>query len=129
MLVALGALLLVLGVAPFVPRGGDEDGLVPSGDGTPRRTATAGFGRMTPALRAEVDRVVAEGRALGRRWQGAAQHRRDASRQVAAYVRCADFEGQRYCLGTGWTEDSSRRCRRPPSRPHAPTTAAPPEDR
>jgi hypothetical protein len=110
-LVALGALLLVLGVAPFVPRGGDDEGgLLPSGgDGyAPREAATAGLGRLTPELRAEVGRVVARGRALGRELARASHGRgeRYAALQVAAYVRCAEFEGQRYCLGTGWTEDT-----------------------
>ena len=110
-LVALGALLLVVGVAPFVPRGGDDEGgLLPSGgDGyAPREAATAGLGRLTPELRAEVGRVVARGRALGRGLARASHGKGEeyAARQVAAYIRCAELEGQRYCLGTGWTEDT-----------------------
>jgi len=114
-LVALGALLLVVGVAPFVPRGGDDEGaLQPSGGGgyVAGRATSVGYGRVTPALRAEVDRVVSEGRRLGRALEQApGKPRAYAARQVAAYVRCADFEGQRYCLGTGWTEDSEGQVR------------------
>jgi hypothetical protein len=105
-LVALGALLLVVGVAPFLPRGGgDEGALAPSGgDGyVAGRVASVGYGRLTPQLRAEVDRVVTQGRVLGRLL---ARGRASTVRQVAAYVRCADFDGQRYCLGTGWTDDT-----------------------
>ena len=105
-LVTLGALVLVLGVAPFVPRGGDDEGaLVPSGGGeyVANQAAAVGYGRLTPALRAEVDRVVAQGRVLGR---SLARGRATTARQVATYVRCAELEGQRYCLGTGWTDDT-----------------------
>jgi hypothetical protein len=110
-LVALGALLLVLAVAPFVPRGGDDEGaLTPSGSGpyVAGQATTAGYGRLTPGLRAEVDRVVGEGRRLGRQLERAPRGKAQAyaARQVATYVRCADLEGQRYCLGAGWTEDS-----------------------
>ena len=105
-LVALGALLMVLGATVFVPRGGDEEGaLVPSGGGgyVAGQAATAGFGRMTPTLQSEVDRVVAEGRRLG---TALARGGTSTAREVSAYVRCAQFEGQRYCLGTGWTDDT-----------------------
>ncbi|MDN4173393.1 hypothetical protein QWY28_10595 [Nocardioides sp. SOB77] len=101
---AVGALVLLLAAAPFVPRGDDEpDGaLVPSGDGSPlAASATAGAGRLTPELAAEVDRVVAAGRAAGRVGPGAA--RRAPGAVAADLVRCADLEGQRYCLGAGWT--------------------------
>jgi hypothetical protein len=102
--VAIGAFALLLVAAPFVPRGGGDDGsLLPSGDETGARTAaeTAGNGTVTPALQAEIDRVVAEGRTVGR-----VSARVTPSRLAADLVRCADFEGQRYCLGSGWTEDT-----------------------
>src|SRR4051794_39695893 len=105
-LVALGALVLLLGLAPLVPRGGDDEGaLRPSGGGgyVAVRAGSVGYGRLTPALRAEVDRVVGQGRVLGRQL---AHGRVTGARQVAAYVRCAELEGQRYCLGTGWTDDT-----------------------
>ena len=69
--IAIGALVVLLAAAPFVPRGADEDGPVaPSGDGEgrrrSRRRATAGPGRVTPAMRAEIERVVDAGRSVGR---------------------------------------------------------------
>lgn len=109
---ALAALVLLLAAAPFVPRGDDEpDGaLTASGDRTPRATtplatsATAGTGRLTPQLAAEVERVVAAGRAVGR--VPATTARRAPDAVAADLVRCADLEGQRYCLGAGWTTAS-----------------------
>jgi hypothetical protein len=49
-------------------------------------------------MRAEIERVVAEG-AGSERVQG-----RTATARAA--VRCATFDGQRYCLGFGWTNQS-----------------------
>jgi hypothetical protein len=99
--VAIGAFVLLLVAAPFVPNGGDDDrSLLPSGDeDVALAPATAaGQGRLTPALRAEIDRVVAEGRTLGR-----LSARQAPDRLAADLVRCAEFEGQRYCLDQGWT--------------------------
>jgi hypothetical protein len=102
---AVGALALLLAVTPFVPRGGGDDGsMSPSGDQRydallPARTA--GLGPVTPQLQAEIDRVVGQGRTLGR-----LSPRQPARSLVTDLVRCADFEGQRYCLGSGWTESS-----------------------
>lgn len=94
--IAVGALALLLAVAPFVPRGGDDDhgAITPSGqqEYDARSAATAGLGRLTPAARGEIDRVLAEG---------------GSARRAAGAARCAMFEGQRYCLGTGWTEASA----------------------
>lgn len=96
--VGLGALALVVGVAPFLP---DSDG--PDRSIEPRRTvlatsSTAGAGEVTPAMQAEIDRVVREGFAAPR------VSARSTARSLAdSAVRCADFEGQRYCLGVGWT--------------------------
>ena len=49
-------------------------------------------------MRAEIERVLAEGRTLDR-----AEGRTATAR---ASVRCATFDGQRYCLGFGWTHQS-----------------------
>ncbi len=49
-------------------------------------------------MRAEIERVVAAGAGLGR-----ADGRTAAAQKTA---RCATFEGQRYCLGVGWTNRS-----------------------
>jgi hypothetical protein len=103
--IAVIALLLLLAATPFVPRGGDDDGsIAPSGDrpGAPL-AATAGHGRLTPAMKAEIDRVVERGRAVGR-----LSGKQTPDALVDDLVRCAEFEGQRYCLGTGWTEDTEQ---------------------
>lgn len=109
LVIVVGALALLLAVAPFVPRGGDEDpGLLPSGDGeryAVRSSQAAGVSKLTPEARAEIDRVVAEGEMLSRRM--ARTSGKVAPEQLAdTTVRCAEFEGQRYCLGTGWTTDT-----------------------
>ena len=96
--------MLLLVAAPFVPHGGGDDGsLLPSGDddATLVPAAAAGPGRLTPALQAEIDRVVGEVRSVGR-----ISARRTPDRLAADLVRCAEFEGQRYCLDEGWTTDS-----------------------
>lgn len=101
--IVVGALVLLLALTPFVPRGGDDEGIRPSGQGEPsyRPARTAGSSAITADARAEIERVVAAGRQVGRLSVKASPE------QVAAsLVRCAEFEGQRYCLGTGWTEDT-----------------------
>jgi hypothetical protein len=106
LVVAVGGLALLLALAPFVPRGGDDDGaLQPSGDrtGASQRVVSsnaAGRSAVTPAMRAEIDRVVAAGRSVGRVGTKAGLARE------AQLVRCAELDGQRYCLGIGWTEDT-----------------------
>lgn len=101
--VAIGAFVLLLAAAPFVPRGADEPGIAPSGDRAvvaPRPATTAGMGEVTPEMRAEIEAVVAQGRQL------APSGRALPGEMVRSVVRCAVFEGQRYCLGNGWTDDS-----------------------
>ncbi len=94
--IALGALALVVAVAPFLPNAGTEPGLTPSGrDAAFRTSSTAGRGQVTPAMRAEIDRVVAAGAV-----------RPGARASAAGSARCASFDGQRYCLGVGWTTQS-----------------------
>ncbi|KQY57132.1 MULTISPECIES: C39 family peptidase [unclassified Nocardioides] len=63
--------------------------------------ATADLGKVTPEMQAEIDRVLAEGRTVASRQVA----RTDAATLVSSQVRCADLEGQRYCLGTGWTDE------------------------
>lgn len=109
LVIVVGALVLLLAVAPFVPRGGDDDrDLLPSGDGeryAARSSQAAGASRLTPEARAEIERVVAEGTMLSRRM--ARTTGKVAPEQLAeTSVRCAEFEGQRYCLGAGWTTDT-----------------------
>ena len=108
--IAIGAFALLLAAAPFVPHGGGDDGaLLPSDkqhQAVARPGETAGLGAVTPDLQSEIDRVVAEGRAVGR-----ISGKPTARALVSALVRCADFQGQRYCLHSGWTEASSAQVR------------------
>ncbi|HEU4812471.1 MAG TPA: C39 family peptidase [Nocardioides sp.] len=99
--IAIGAFALLLAATPFIPRGGGDDAsLRPSGqEEYGALAATAGAGRVTPDLQAEIDRVVAEGLAVGR-----LSGKQTTDALAAGLVRCADFEGQRYCLNSGWTE-------------------------
>jgi len=108
-LIVVGALVLLLGLTPFIPRGQDDGALRPSGDGKAgalRPAATAGWSKVTPAMQAEIDRVVAAGRTVGR-----ASGKQAPGELAASLVRCAEFDGQRYCLGAGWTEDSEEQVR------------------
>lgn len=68
--------------------------------------AVAGRSALTPAARAEIDRVVGEGQAASRL---AGRGTKATSTAVLAkrLIRCAEFEGQRYCLGLGWTQASA----------------------
>ena len=102
--ITIGAFVLLLAGALLVPRGGHDDAaLTPSGDqgryAALPTGATAGAGPVTPEMSREIERVVAEGLASTR-----------LSGKVApetlaeTVVRCAELEGQRYCLGVGWTD-------------------------
>ena len=102
--ITIGAFVLLLAGALLVPRGDHpEEALTPSGDSAQKdglaTSATAGLGAVTPEMSREIDRVVSEGLAH-RRLTG-----RTAPETLAeATVRCAELEGQRYCLGIGWTD-------------------------
>ena len=107
--IVVGALVLLLALTPFIPRGDDEGALLPSGDrkaGALRPASTAGWSEVTPAMQAEIDRVVAAGRSLGR-----VSGKASPEQLASSLVRCADFDGQRYCLGAGWTEDTQEQVR------------------
>jgi hypothetical protein len=99
--ITLAALLLVLAVLPYVPHGGGDEGTIRNAGQPARATSlTAGYGRITAAYRREIDRVLNAGTHVASRITS-----RSAPRAlVDDLVRCADFEGQRYCLGTGWTQ-------------------------
>jgi hypothetical protein len=99
--IAAAALALTLGAVPLLPDGAAEDRgeIAPTAEttGTTGTAGTAvGRGALTRAMRVEIDRVLAEGAALDR-----AEGR---TALAEASVRCATFEGQRYCLGFGWTD-------------------------
>jgi hypothetical protein len=105
--ISLGALLLVLALLPFLPHGG-------GGADTARRAAkpehatalTAGYGRVTPAFQRTIADVVSAGSAPE------VSVRTPARALVGDLVRCAVFEGQRYCLGSGWTDRTQAQVRR-----------------
>ncbi len=71
-----------------------------------RLPLTAGYGRVTPAYRRAIDRVVAEGSEIG-----PVSRKADPRTLVDAVVRCATFQGQRYCLGSGWTDRTQAQVR------------------
>lgn len=99
--IASAALALTLATVPLLPDGdGDDDqeAIASSADSTPPPDAAHGRGEVTPQMQAEIDRVIAEGEGLDR-----VRGRRSIA---AASVRCATFDGQRYCLGFGWTNQS-----------------------
>jgi hypothetical protein len=98
--ITLAALVLLLSLLPFVPRGGGGDGaLRTAAEADATGPLTAGYGRVTAADRRTIASVVDAGATSGRVATGASTRA-----LVDALVRCATFEGQRYCLGTGWTD-------------------------
>jgi hypothetical protein len=102
----LGALVLLVATAPLLPDG-SPDGTAPDatlqGAGTALRTSGAvGPGLVTPAMQAEIDRVVREGMA------SRVSARSSTGSLATAAARCATFDGQRYCLGLGWTTAPER---------------------
>ena len=96
--IAAAALALTLGAVPFLPDGDDPRGEIAPSSESASTPHAAGRGEVTAEMRAEIDRVLAEGASLDR------AHGRTTLARSA--VRCATFEGQRYCLGFGWTNES-----------------------
>lgn len=97
--IAAAALALTLGAVPLLPDDdAAEQGAIAPTSESARRVGAAGVGRVTAAMRAEIERVVAAG-------QGA-ERVRGRTAAARAAVRCATFDGQRYCLGFGWTHQS-----------------------
>ena len=102
--VAISAFALVLIAAPFLPDGGAPPAIeTASVPGDVLAGATAGPGAVTPAMRREIDAVLARGRTAARATAGV---RLRPAALVRSQVRCAEFEGQRYCLGQGWTDET-----------------------
>lgn len=97
--IALAALALVVVTAPLLP-----DTRSPQPAITPQLqqqdTPTVGRNQVTAQMQAEIDRVVAAGSA------GGATSRTSPYDRARATARCATFDGQRYCLGVGWTTQS-----------------------
>ena len=99
---AIGAFAVLLAATPFIPRGDDSGGAIrPSGEREHPTAAAPGPGAHTEAMRREIDRVVAAGRDVGR-----VSVRQSPAQLASNLVRCAEFDGQRYCLHTGWTTAS-----------------------
>lgn len=90
------ALALLVAGAPFLP---DDTGDTPAirPQASPEKTigTTAGPGVVTDEMRAEIERVIAEGQTV--------DGRASTYDLAIASTRCATFDGQRYCLGLGWT--------------------------
>lgn len=99
--VAAGALTLLVAGTPFLPdTSGPTPGLTPRASESAqalRSSVTTGPGTVTPEMRAEIERVVAQGE------RAPVSARSSAYALATASTRCATFEGQRYCLGLGWT--------------------------
>ena len=97
--IAIGAFVALLAATPFIPRGSDSDSaLRPSGEPESAEPAAPGPGALTGAMRREIDRVVSAGQRLG-----GVSARLSPTQLASDLVRCAEFDGQRYCLHTGWT--------------------------
>ena len=87
-------LLLLLALLPFVPHGHSGDGaLVPSGDAS----SAPDYVAVGPDAVRQIDAIAAS---VARPVSG----RTTPDGLADRFVRCADFDGQRYCLGTGWTD-------------------------
>ncbi len=96
--IAAAVLALTLAAVPLLPDdGNDREEIAPSAETTPAPSAS-GRGEVTPEMQAEIDRVLAEGSSLARA--------RGRTAIAKATVRCATFDGQRYCLGFGWTNQT-----------------------
>ncbi len=99
--VAAGALTLLLASTPFLPdTSGPTPGLAPQAaeeDRPVEATGAVSRGVLTPQMQAEIERVVAQGQ------RAAVPGRSSAYALATAASRCAMFDGQRYCLGLGWT--------------------------
>ena len=108
---AIGAFVALLAATPFIPRGDDDDSAIrPSGErehAEPRRPRAAAprAGVLTGAMRAEIDRVVAAGRALGRVCAGIHHAARERPRALCRVRRPAVLPR------TGWTEDTEAEVR------------------
>ncbi|KRF12333.1 hypothetical protein ASG90_15240 [Nocardioides sp. Soil797] len=109
---AIGTFALTL-FAPLMMAGGAASAgpTVASADAARTPTlpagATAGPTRITSAMQAEIDRVVESGRTPAARTA-----MRSSATLADTQIRCADFEGQRYCLNSGWTTQSESAVRR-----------------
>jgi hypothetical protein len=106
------ALVLALGFAPpvfarQVPLGVSGHGQHQHRHHHQATDLTAGYGRVTPTDRRTIDQVIGAARRESRGLSATASPRT----LVDDLVRCATFEGQRYCLGSGWTDRTQAQVR------------------
>ncbi len=104
----VSALAVLLVAALLVPRGGDPEsgGLTPLAEPEYAARATApAAGAVSARDAAEIERVLADA-------PGRVSARTAPAALARGLVRCADFEGQRYCLGTGWTSQTEQQVQR-----------------
>lgn len=105
--VAALALALVLAATSFLPeRTTPDDSIAPSSETG-----------LTPQMEREIDRVVAAGRTLPQVRATGLSTSASRSRLAGQLSRCADLEGQRYCLGVGWTTRTPAQVARQLARP------------
>lgn len=100
--VAAGALVLLVASTPLLPNADNSKPAIQprSSEVEPVLIGVTGSGTITPEMQAEIDRVVAEGA------RTPPDGRASAYDLAATSTRCAMFDGQRYCLGLGWTMKS-----------------------
>ena len=120
--IAAAVLALTLAAVPLLPDDDhdedDRDEIAPTSETTQAPGSASGRGRLTPQMRAEIDRVLAEGSSLDRA--------RGRTAIARASVRCATFDGQRYCLGFGWTNQIAGGPRGPDDESPGPAAASAP---
>lgn len=123
LVVLLGAFAVLIALVPVLTHhaASQRQGAL---EASPRlvAAATAGRSAVTPAMKAEIRRVVAGSPALPaaaarlprstRPAAMASAAKPLASSLASALVRCATFDGQRYCLGDGWTDRTGYQVRR-----------------
>ncbi|UUZ61347.1 hypothetical protein [Nocardioides sp. B-3] len=85
--VAAGALTLLVAGTPFLPNSDQSPPAIQprSSEAGPPLTTSVGAGRVTPAMQAEIERVVAEGMSTPR----TVALRRTTSRPPARAARCS----------------------------------------
>lgn len=100
--VSAAALALLVAGTPFLPDDSDSDPASKTTLATESQEVglTAGPGAVTDEMRAEIERVIADGARMS------VSGRASTYDLAIASTRCATFDGQRYCLGLGWTTKS-----------------------
>ncbi|MDN5895442.1 MAG: C39 family peptidase [Nocardioides sp.] len=105
--VLVGSVLLPIGSSTAAPAANPAAaplaGTAAAAKGAPVAHATAGAGQVTAEMKSEIASVLSRGEVSARRAPGA---KLSPAALAKAQIRCADFEGQRYCLHSGWTEKS-----------------------